>query len=226
MIWTNKYKLIFRTLVCFLIIFLSNAYALTDLGIFGNTYKIAETDSIIELEEKAAQVNWEKVFNRDKAENSIKNYKPDLIKLQKTDENNQFLVDMTYSLKFDIPDGKGGILYPKGFSFNPLEYINFHRTLVIFDGTDDTQVKWCKNTYGDDYNSTLLISDGSYYELSEKFGRPVFYASADIIIRFKIKKVPSIIKRKDNYIEVREIVINDQETDIIGFDNHDIHKHE
>ena len=224
MIWINKYKIIFKILVWFLIIFSGKTYALDNLGVFGNIYKIAEKDSVVELEEKAAQVNWEKVFDRDKAEFSIKNYKPDLIKLQKTDKNNQFLVDMTFFLKFDIPDGKGGILYPKGFSFNPLEYINFHRTIIIFDGTDDTQVKWCKNTYADDYNTTLLISDGSYYELSEKFGRSVFYASADIINRFKIERVPSIIKRKDNYIEVREIVIEDQKIDIIGSDNHSVHE--
>ena len=216
MSWNKKYKIIFKTLV-YLIIFTSKVYAL-NLGVFGNTYKIAEKDSITELKEKAAQVNWKKIFNRDKAESLIKNYRPDLIKLQKTDKNNQFLVDMTSSLEFDIPDGKGGILYPKGFSFNPLDYINFYKTLVVFDGTDDAQVQWCKNTYANDYNSTLLISDGSYYDLSKKFGRPVFYASADIIIRFKLKKVPSVISQKDKYMEVKEIAV-DKKVDTAGSDN-------
>ena len=203
-----------------MIIFTGKVYAL-NLGVFGNTYKIAEKDSIIELKKKAAQVNWKKIFNRDKAESLIKNYRPDLIKLQKTDKNNQFLVDMTYSLEFDIPDGKGGILYPKGFSFNPLEYINFYKTLVVFDGTDDAQVQWCKSNYANNYNFTLLISDGSYYDLSKKFGRPVFYASADIIARFKLKKVPSVISQKDKYMEVKEIAV-DKKIDDVDSDNSDI----
>jgi len=26
---------------------------------------------------------------------------------------------MTYTTEIDVPDGKGGVLYPKGYTFNP-----------------------------------------------------------------------------------------------------------
>jgi len=91
----------------------------------------------------------------------------------------------------------------------------------VFDGTDDAQVQWCKSNYANNYNFTLLISDGSYYDLSKKFGRPVFYASADIIARFKLKKVPSVISQKDKYMEVKEIAV-DKKIDDVDSDNSDI----
>lgn len=183
------------------------------IGTFGATYKIAEKDAIAELKQKAAQTDWKKYFNPEKIKALVKNYSPDLIKLPRAGKNNSFLVDMTYTLEFDIPDGKGGILYPAGFKFNPLEYMNFSKILVIFDGADIEQVQWCQNSYADDYKSTLLITGGSCYKLSGLFKRPVFYASADFIRRFGVRAVPSVISQQKNYMEIKEIEIKNNNTD-------------
>ena len=197
-----------------LFVFAGNSFAeITILGTFGATHKIAEKDAVAELKEKAAQTDWKKHFNPEKIKALAKNYRPDLVKLPKAAENKAFLVDMTYTLEFDIPDGKGGILYPAGYKFNPLEYLNFSKTLVIFDGTDSEQVKWCQTSYADDYNSTLLITGGSCYDLSGLFKRPVFYASADIIRRFGVRAVPSVISQQKNYMEIKEIEIKNNNTD-------------
>ncbi len=39
-----------------------------DLGIAGATYPIAEKDALAEIEERAKQVDWEKVIKKDKME--------------------------------------------------------------------------------------------------------------------------------------------------------------
>ena len=203
-----------KILFFILFVFANNSFAGTiNLGNFGATYKIAEKDAITELKEKATQTDWKKHFGPEKTKALIENYRPEIVKLPRAAENNSFLVDMTYTLEFDIPDGKGGILYPAGYRFNPLEYMNFFKTLVIFDGADKKQVKWCRNIYADDYRFMLLITDGSCYNLSKLFKRPVFYASVDMIRRFGVRALPSLISQQKNYMEIKEIEIKNNNTD-------------
>ena len=93
-----------------------------ELGNFGMTYRIAERDALTEIEERAKQVDWHKVLDKRK----IENYQgpPDRVRLPRAKRNRSFQVDMTYTTEIDVPDGKGGILYPTGYTFNPLDYIN------------------------------------------------------------------------------------------------------
>jgi conjugal transfer pilus assembly protein TraW len=183
--------------------------AIHDLGSFGQTYPIAERDALKEIKERVAQVHWTKIFTKEKTEKAVQNYRPDTPFLPRAQKDNVRLVNMTYTLDVDIPDGKGGILYPKGYTFNPLDYVNFHKTLVIINGDDPDQVTWFTGSdYAGGFDSMLLLTGGSYYDLGKKLKRPVFYATADIVRRFQLGAVPSIVHQKGRYMEVREIVLS------------------
>ena len=186
-----------------------------NLGVLGATYPIIERDALKEIQERARAVDWEKAFDRNKAKEKIKNYKPrNLSKLPRALKDKTFLVDMTWTLDIDIPDGKGNILYPKGYTFNPLEYVQLPSTIVVIDGSDEGQVKWfAESDYMNDYNVTFMISDGSYYDLIKKFRRPVYFADSRIIGRFRLKAVPSVIRQKDKYMEVQEVAITKKTAD-------------
>jgi len=187
----------------------STAFA-KDLGVVGATYSIAETDALTEIENRLKAIDWNKNFGKDVTEKLIKNYKPPHIaSLPSAKGNRTFLVDMTYTLEMDIPDGKGGILYPKGYTFNPLDYLSVPSTYVFIDGDNKNQVKWFKNSeYAKSLNTRLLLTNGSYSKVSKKLKIPVFYANALIIGRFSLKAVPSVVKVKGNLMEVREIYVN------------------
>lgn len=178
-----------------------------DLGTLGATYQIHERDALEEIEERATQVDWGKVFDKEKNEQKIKNYRPkDLVAVKKAEQCRVRSVDITYTLDFDIPDGKGNVLYPKGFTFYPLDYIAYPGTIVILDGTDREQVEWFKmSAYFKNSNSVLWITDGNYYNLATELGRAVFYANSQIVDRFNILAVPSVIVQKGNLLEVTEI---------------------
>jgi len=60
-------------------------------------------------------------------------------------------VDMTYTTEFDVPDGRGNILYPKGYVFNPLEYVYLPNMLVFINGGKKDQVEW--------FNSSAYFND-------------------------------------------------------------------
>jgi conjugal transfer pilus assembly protein TraW len=196
----------------FLIALTGTVYA-KDLGVVGATYPVSEKDALQEIEERARQIDWGKYFNKDKIKKVVTNFKPqDMINLKSTERNTTFTVDMTYILEHDIPDGKGGILYPKGYTFNPLDYVVFPNTLVFMNGSDRRQVEWFKaSTYYKDPKVMLLITNGTFQELSEELRRPVYYAKKEIVERFKLRAVPSVVVQKGRNMEVREVAIKRNE---------------
>lgn len=199
-----------RLIITILIIFMPMCISAKDLGKIGNTYSIVEKDALEEIKEKAKNVDISRYINKNKLENKIKNYRPnDAPPLKTAHSDSSFTVDLTYTLDFDITDGRGNIVYPKGYTFNPLDYINYNKTIVVINGADNRQVEWFeKSEHGKDINTLLLITNGSYYRLSQRLKRQVFYANAKIVERFKIKAVPSVIYQKGNVMEVKEIAVN------------------
>jgi conjugal transfer pilus assembly protein TraW len=121
------------------------------------------------------------------------------------------LVDMTYTLEEDIADDRGTVVYSKGYAFNPLDYVVYPRTLVILNGARQEQLAWLKaSPYSKDLSAKVLITDGSYADLSKALKRPVFYASQAVIEVFQIRVVPSVVYQKGRFMEVREIVVSEK----------------
>ena len=178
-----------------------------DLGTVGRVYPIAEKDCLVEIREKAKKLDWNKI--KEESIEKAKNYKPEnLVKLPNATQDRTFLVDMSYTLENDIPDRDGKILYPKGYRFNPLEYINYPIQLVVIDGSDSDQVAWFQNSpYAKDYRVRLLITDGYHVELRKKLKRPVYYAHRLIVERLQLDKLPCIVIQKGVHMEVKEIAI-------------------
>ena len=123
-------------------------------------------------------------------------------------KSHTFLVDMTYTLERDIKDERGNIVYPAGYTFNPLNYVAYPRTLVILNGKRPEHIRWFEeSSYSKDAQVTLLLTDGSYSELSRSLKRPVFYASTKLIQAFRIRAVPSVVRQSGAYMEVTEVRI-------------------
>lgn len=175
-----------------------------ELGTFGMTYRIAELDALAEIEERAKQVDWYKVLDKRKVENF--QGPPDRVRLPRARQNRRFPVDMTYTTEIDVPDGKGGILYPKGYTFNPLDYVTYPKTLVVIDGTDPEQVKWfAASEYDKRLDVTLLLTEGSFGTVSKRISRPLFYADRKIVERLKLQAVPSVVRQKGRMMDVTEV---------------------
>ncbi len=116
-----------------------------DLGTVGATYPVIEADVVAELTKKA--ILHQKTHRPDPLLEQLKTYQPaNLQKLPHAEQDRNFLVTMDYNLEYDFVDGEGNILYPKGFTFNPLDYISFSAGLVVIDGTDPKQVSWFQKT--------------------------------------------------------------------------------
>jgi conjugal transfer pilus assembly protein TraW len=180
-----------------------------DLGRYGQSYPIREGDAIVEMQQRAAAVDWAKVFDKRKIEKKVKDYRPaGLRRLPATKENQVRAVDMTYSTEFDIPDGKGGVLYPRGYTFNPLDYIFLPTTLVFIDGAEKSQIEWFRSSaYASSINVMLMLVHGPYWDLMESLERPVFYADEQMTRRFGVRTVPSVVVQNGRMMNVHEYAV-------------------
>lgn len=179
-----------------------------DLGTAGDTYPVKETDFSKELQEHARHfAEREKdqpLFER------LQVYQPyNLHPLPPAEHNRSFTIDMSYVLDQEIVDNNGGIVFPKGYIFNPLKYISLQGGLVIIDGTDPEQIEWFRNSpYRDNRQAKLFLSDGSAFTVTHQLKRPAFYLTDDIARRLKLSAVPSIIVQKGRALRVHEIKLS------------------
>jgi len=179
-----------------------------DLGKYGATYPIIEEDAIAQLKKAIAKYDWEKF--KIKQKEKIKNFKPkDLVDLPVAKEDKVFKVDMTGAIKEDIIGRDGEVIYPKGYRYNPMEYVFMRRIIVFINGKDEKQIEWYKKSpYPADMRTMLLITDGSYLDVRKKLNTlTVYYANKEIIERMGIKAVPSVAVQKGTELEVQEYAL-------------------
>ena len=201
-------KLIF----IWLLITAANAFAkVEDVGIYGASYDILEKDAILELQKASEGIAIQDLFSREEMRKKVMDFRPDTTLLPKTTQDREFLVDMSYTLEFDIPDQYGHILYPKGYTFNPLAYYTNRKIYVVIDGEDREQITWFKRSpYFNQLNVSLMITRGSYTDLTEELDRPVFYALKTVTERFRLEHAPSVVFQEGTYMRVKEIVCTEK----------------
>lgn len=183
----------------------TQAMSIKNLGVMGETYPIVESDILAELKKQANQ----KQPTRKEILEKIKTYQPsNMQRLPGAKTNRTFLVDMTYTFEKDIVDANGNIIYPKGYTFNPLDYFSFPGGMVVIDGDDPDQIKWFKKSpYFENHQARLLLSGGYAHNLVEQFKRPVFYLTNVIAKRLQLAAVPSVIVQQGKKLQVREVYI-------------------
>jgi len=180
----------------------------------GNLYPVKEPDAFEELKQKAEQLNVSEI--RSKLFESAKNFvPPDLVYVPKAKENKVYYVNPEYTLEFDIPkvDSQGnvvGILYPKGYKFNPLDYVKKSMPpLVVFNGYDKAEVQWVKKYLTETPKAMLLTVTPSWRSLSEELKMPVFYLKKIIAERFKVKNTVSVITVENKMIKVSVYAVSE-----------------
>jgi len=183
------------------------------VGSEGPTYKIAEEDLTEWIKRKAASIDAEKLKWQIQAkikERLPKFRLPSAVSgLPAAKEEKVYKVDMTYTLPYDIKDLDGNIIYPKGYTFNPLQLmadkgIYYTQVLVIINAERKEEVEWFEKQFNDRLNVKLLITDGYAYELAMKLKRPVYYLTKILKDKFLIEETPSVVfqQKGDVYMTV------------------------
>lgn len=202
-------KSICVSLVALSLLFADNRVELN----LGQSYDFAERDIIELIHEHIAknkdEINARADKEREKAKEKIKNFQPKgLVPLQPATQDRVFYPDLQYTLQADIVDNNGNVLYKKGYTFNPADYVKLHYAMIVIDGKSKREIEWLKKSdYLNSIAYRILLSDGSYYEMMKELGQEVFYLMPEIRKKFQVQKTPSIIKQVGNKIEVKELCL-------------------
>ena len=180
---------------------LAQAGEIVRLEPVGPTSAVIETDLVDELRQRAVNVDVEQLRN------AQADYQPTTLHtLPRATREASFSVDLTHTLEEDLVDAHGAVLYPRGFTFNPLRFVSLSGGLVVIDGSDPEQVAWFKgSSYAANRKVLLLLSGGLAAPLRDELERPVAYLTEDIASRLQLRAVPSVVVERDGLLHVREV---------------------
>ena len=167
----------------------------------GPTSAVIETDLAEALRQRAVSVDVEQLRHAQAG------YQPaNLHALPRATKDSSITVNLSHTLEEDVQDANGQVLYPRGFTFNPLQYVSLSGALVVIDGSDPEQVAWFKGSpYGSNRRALLLLSGGLAAALRDELRRPVAYLTEDIVRRLQLRAVPSIVVERDNQLVILEV---------------------
>ena len=179
----------------------ARAREIVQLEPVGPTSAVIETDLAEALRQRAVSVDVERLRS------AQARYQPaNLHALPRAEKDTTTRVDLTHTLEQDLVDAQGTILYPAGFTFNPLQYVSLSGALVVIDGSDPEQVAWFKGSpSGSNRRALLLLSGGLAAALRDELRRPVAYLTEDIARRLQLRAVPSIVVERDNQLVILEV---------------------
>ncbi len=156
----------------------------------GRTWPIAEPDALTEIEAKVATLprDMSKAYGPREKWSALK-----AAALPAATIDRVRTVVPFYTLEFDIQLPDGRMLYPKGFTFNPLTYVSLPQRLVIVHPRD---LAWALRTArpSDFILLTALGGEsGDAIALSEKTGRAIYILEERVKERLGLTVAPVIV---------------------------------
>jgi len=183
-----------------------------EIGEQGQTYPIREKSMTEIFRDKARSLSQE---DKEELQNRIRkqaqNYRlPNAVTgLPPADQREGHKVDLTYRLPYAIKGVDGRVIYPKGYSFNPLKRLaekglTYQKTLIVINGQREAEVQWFLENFEPKLpRNKLLITDGIAPKLAKRLERPVYYLTKRIKDKMMIEKTPSVVFQKDGEIYMR-----------------------
>lgn len=185
-----------------------------DAGQKGPVFEITEPDMIEEMKRRMENIDWAK-----QKEDAIAGFwkKQDEFNLSVAKENRTRNIDASIVSSQDIRHPDGRVIFKKGDKINPQAIMPMRHAYIVFDATRQEQVKIAKKM-GDEllkkqrpvvylfskidknrgwkhYNETVAILNGPLYKLNKQ-----------IVDRFQLQALPSLIEGQGDHVVVSEIL--------------------
>lgn len=167
----------------------------------GRTWPIAEPDVLSEIEAKVATLppDMSKRFGPRNRWSALK-----AAALPPATADRVRTVVPFYTLDFDIKLPDGRMVYPRGFTFNPLTYVRLPQRLVVVHPRD---LAWAlKVARPSDFilMSALGGQNGDAIDLSEKTGRAIYILEERVKERLGLTVAPVIVAQSGTKLVLTE----------------------
>ena len=180
----------------------ASAYGQT--ATIGRTWAIAEPDALSEIEARVAQ-QPKSIAGRFGPREKWSAMQSAALGVARA--NRKRSVVPIHTLDFEVRLADGKLLYPKGFTFNPLTYVSLPQRLVVVHQRD---LDWA---LGQARASDWILLAGGGTEtadpitLGEKVARPLFILEERVKERLDLRVAPVIIAQVGQKLEVSEFAL-------------------
>jgi conjugal transfer pilus assembly protein TraW len=161
----------------------------------GRTWPIAEPDAMSEIEARVA--NAPDMAAKFGQRGNWSALKATSLGITPADRTRSLIPFYTVDEDIRLPDGR--VLYPKGFTFNPLDYVSLPQRLVIVHPRD---LAWALNAAR--FSDFILLTAGDALDLSERTGRPLFILEERVKERLGLTVAPVIVAQEGKKLVLRE----------------------
>ena len=193
----------------FCLVALFTSASAKDLGVYGETFPIAEENFLTVIQNKLKTMEENGTLDKiqqelvQKASTKIRHPSP-LKNLTKTQTPRQWFYDPSLTIEKDIKDHKGHLIAAKGAIINPLDTVPWGAPLLFLDGDDPEQVSWAETQ---DSLAKWVLVKGSPVDMEEQRKCPVYFDQAGILVkRFEIQQIPCRVSQKDKKLFVEELI--------------------
>lgn len=181
----------------------ANADAATST--IGRTWPIAEPDALSEIEARTARfpADMRTQFGPRSTWSAMK---AAVLAPAKVSRTRSVVPFYTLDTEIRLPDGK--VLYPRGFTFNPLDYVTLPQRLVVVRPRD---LDWALRTAG--LTDFILLAAGDAQDedaitLSERWGRPIFLLEERVKQRLGLTVAPVVVRQQGKRLELTEVRVD------------------
>ena len=183
------------------------------LGVYGNTWEIAEPDLLdalmakLKVMEKAGKLKLLEQEAKRQALATIETPKP-VPGITKARQSRKWTFDPSVRVPETIKDHLGNVIAPVGMVVNPLEYTSLTKPLLFIDARDKRQVRFARAFVGREPRAKVILVGGSWLDLTREWKRQVFYDQAGFITgRFGIRQVPAVVRQQGKVLAIEELAI-------------------
>ena len=168
----------------------------------GRTWPIAEPDAMSEIEARAA-AQPANIANRFGPRERWSAMRSASLGRATVDRTRSIVPFYTLDQEIRLPDGK--LLYPKGFTFNPLTYVSLPQRLIIVQPGD---LAWALKTAT--ITDFILLAaggpkDADALTLGERYGRAIFILEPRVKERLGLTVAPVIVRQVGQKLELTEV---------------------
>ncbi|OYX17143.1 MAG: conjugal transfer protein TraW [Sphingomonadales bacterium 32-67-7] len=176
-----------------------------DTSTIGRTWPIAEPDAMAEIEARAAKQppNMAEKFGPRSGWSALKG-----ATLGVARQNQVRSVVPFYTLDQEIRLPNGKLLYPAGFTFNPLTYVSLPQKLMVVHPRD---LGWALKTAA--LTDWIILTGGGdakddALSLGEKHGRALFILEERVKERLGLTVAPVIVRQVGQKLELTEVRVD------------------
>lgn len=170
----------------------------------GRTWAIAEPDALSEIEARVAQ-QPKSIANRFGPREKWSAMQSAPLGVART--NRKRTVVPFHTLEFEVRLSDGKLLYPKGYTFNPLTYVSMPQRLIVVHPRD---LEWA---IGQARASDWVLLAGGNTEmtdpiaLGEKVARQLFILEERVRERLDLSVAPAIVAQVGQKLEITEVAL-------------------